>query len=238
MEEKYSKFIGIGQEGIETLNAFKNKLEKNFSFEEINLKQDVDKDYVRALLDGIEVLVLTYNSEDKKVRDIVKAISFMAVERRVLCIGLDSSLKENKDEMGVDQEIKINKYNFEKIQDLLNIVVESIDENVFLAIDLTDLRDIFNKESAISYSYEEFAHDTDIDSIVKALVEETYATEGEATKKKAILFYELEKELIENELMFINDINMKVSEMIGDILFSFNSVEDNDKKLKISLITR
>ena len=100
MEEKYSKFIGIGQEGIETLNAFKNKLEKNFSFEEINLKQDVDKDYVRALLDGIEVLVLTYNSEDKKVRDIVKAISFMAVERRVLCIGLDSSLKENKDEMG------------------------------------------------------------------------------------------------------------------------------------------
>ena len=177
MEEKYSKFIGIGQEGIETLNAFKNKLEKNFSFEEINLKQDVDKDYVRALLDGIEVLVLTYNSEDKKVRDIVKAISFMAVERRVLCIGLDSSLKENKDEMGVDQEIKINKYNFEKIQDLLNIVVESIDENVFLAIDLTDLRDIFNKESAISYSYEEFAHDTDIDSIVKALVEETYATE-------------------------------------------------------------
>ena len=205
MEEKYSKFIGIGQEGIETLNAFKNKLEKNFSFEEINLKQDVDKDYVRALLDGIEVLVLTYNSEDKKVRDIVKAISFMAVERRVLCIGLDSSLKENKDEMGVDQEIKINKYNFEKIQDLLNIVVESIDENVFLAIDLTDLRDIFNKESAISYSYEEFAHDTDIDSIVKALVEETYATEGEATKKKAILFYKLEKELIENELMFIND---------------------------------
>ena len=99
MEEKYSKFIGIGQEGIETLNAFKNKLEKNFSFEEINLKQDVDKDYVRALLDGIEVLVLTYNSEDKKVRDIVKAISFMAVERRVLCIGLDSSLKENKDEI-------------------------------------------------------------------------------------------------------------------------------------------
>ena len=210
MEEKYSKFIGIGQEGIETLNAFKNKLEKNFSFEEINLKQDVDKDYVRALLDGIEVLVLTYNSEDKKVRDIVKAISFMAVERRVLCIGLDSSLKENKDEMGVDQEIKINKYNFEKIQDLLNIVVESIDENVFLAIDLTDLRDIFNKESAISYSYEEFAHDTDIDSIVKALVEETYATEGEATKKKAILFYELEKELIENDLMIINEINNEV----------------------------
>ena len=46
----------------------------------------------------------------------------MAVERRVLCLGLDSSLKENKDEMGLDQEIKINKYNFDKIQDILNIV--------------------------------------------------------------------------------------------------------------------
>ena len=124
MEEKYSKFIGVGSEGIETLNSFKNKLEKNFSFEEINLNQDVDKEYVRALLDGVDILVLAYNSEDKKVRDIVKAISFMAVERRVLCLGLDSSLKENKDEMGLDQEIKINKYNFDKIQDILNIVVE------------------------------------------------------------------------------------------------------------------
>ena len=241
MEEKYSKFIGIGSEGIETLNSFKNKLEKNFSFEEINLNQDVDKEYVRALLDGIEVLILSYNSEDKKVRDIVKAISFMAVERRVLCIGLDSSLKENKDDMGLDQEIKINKYNFDKIQDLINIVVESINEDVFLAIDLTDLRDIFNKESAISYSYEEFNHDDEIDHIVKTITEETYATEGEPLKKKAILFYELEKELIENELLFINEINMRVSEVLVDnydILFSLNSVNDNNKKLKISLITK
>lgn len=241
MQEKYAKLIGIGEEGIETLNNFKGKLEENFSFENINLNKDVDKEYVRALLDGIEVLVLTYNSEDKKVRDIVKAISFMAVERRVLCIGLDLSLKENKDEMGVDQEIKINKYNFEKIQDLLNIVIKSIDENVFLAIDLTDLRDIFNKESAISYSYEEFSADKEIDEIAKTLVEENYSTEGEATKKKAIMFYEFENNLIENELMFINDLNMKVSEIIGDtydILFSFNSVENSDKKLKISLITR
>lgn len=241
MEEKYSKFIGVGSEGIKTLNSFRNKLEKNFSFEEINLNQDVDKEYVRALLDGVDILVLTYNSEDKKVRDIVKAISFMAVERRVICLGLDSSLKENKDEMGLDQEIKINKYNFDKIQDIINIIVESVDEDVFLAIDLTDLRDIFNKESGITYSYEEFNHNEEIENIVKTLTEETYSTEGKATKKKAILFYELEKELIENELMFINDINMKVADMIGntyDILFSFNSVENNDKKLKISLITR
>ena len=55
------------------------------------------------------------------------------------------------------------------------------------------------------------------------------------------MFYEFENNLIENELMFINDLNMKVSEILGDtydILFSFNSVENSDKKLKISLITR
>ena len=241
MEEKYSKFIGVGSEGIKTLKSFKNKLEKNFNFEEINLNQDVDKEYVRSLLDGIEILFISYSSEEAKVKDIVKAISFMANERRVICIGLDCSLKENKDDMGLDKEIKINKYNSEKVQDLINIVVESINEDVFLAIDLTDLRDIFNKESAISYSYEEFNHDDEIDHIVKTITEETYATEGEPLKKKAILFYELEKELIENELLFINEINMRVSEVLGDtydILFSLNSVNDNNKKLKISLITK
>ena len=50
MEEKYSKFIGVGSEGVETLNSFKNKLEKNFSFEEINLNQDVVKYFYRIYL--------------------------------------------------------------------------------------------------------------------------------------------------------------------------------------------
>ena len=72
MDKIYSKFIGIGKEGIDTLNSYKSKLEKNFTFEEININQDVDKEYVRALLDGIEVLFISYNSEDSKVKDIAK----------------------------------------------------------------------------------------------------------------------------------------------------------------------
>ena len=62
-----------------------------------------------------------------------------------------------------------------------------------------------------------------------------------SVEKKAILFYELEKELIEDELLFINNINMRISEVLGntyDLLFSFNPVNDNNKKLKISLITK
>lgn len=241
MEEKYSKFIGVGMEGIKTLNSFENKLEKNFSFEEINLNQDVDKEYVRALLDGIEILFISYNSEEAKVKDIVKAISFMANERRVICIGLDSSLKENKDEMGLDKEIKINKYNSEKVQDLMNIVVEAVDENLFLAIDYTDLKEIFDKDSAISYSIEEFEKDATVDEIAKLLTEETYTTEGQEVKKKALVFYEMPQNLIENELIFINNVNMKINEILGntyDIMFSYNATKYNNDKVKICLISK
>ena len=241
MEEKYSKFIGVGSEGIKTLNSFKNKLEKNFNFEEINLNQDVDKEYVRALLDGIEILFICYNSEEVKVKDIVKAISFMASERRIISIGLDSALKENKDDMGLDKEIKINKYNNEKIQDLMNIVVESVDENLFLAIDYTDLKEIFAKDSAISYSIEEFKKESSIEDIAKTLTEETYTTVGEEVKKKAIIFYEIPQNLIENELIFINEVNMKINEILGvsyDIMFSYNATNDNNEKIKICLISK
>lgn len=241
MEEKYSKFIGVGSEGIETLNSFKDKLEKNFNFEEINLNQDVDKEYVRALLDGIEILFISYNSEEAKVKDIVKAISFMANERRVISIGLDSSLKENKDDMGLDKEIKINKYNNEKVQNLMNIVVESVDENLFLAIDYTDLKEIFAKDSAITYSIEEFEKESTIEDIAKALTEETYTTVGEEVKKKAIIFYEIPQNLIENELIFINQVNMKINEILGDsydIMFSYNATDSNNEKIKICLISK
>ena len=241
MEEKYSKFIGVGSEGIKTLKSFKNKLEKNFNFEEINLNQDVDKEYVRSLLDGIEILFISYSSEEAKVKDIVKAISFMANERRVICIGLDCSLKENKDDMGLDKEIKINKYNSEKVQDLINIVVESVDENLFLAIDYSDLKEIFAKDSAISYSIEEFEKEVSIDEIAETLTEETYTTVGEEVKKKALVFYEMSRNLIENELIFINEVNMKINEILGDtyaMMFSYNATDDDNEKIKICLISK
>ena len=61
--------------------------------DKIAINQDVDKDFVRELLDGVDVLFLTYNSEDKRALQIVNAIGFMADERRVLSIGLDSAVK-------------------------------------------------------------------------------------------------------------------------------------------------
>ena len=127
------------------------------------------------------------------------------------------------------------------IEDEYQYRSKKIDENIFLAIDLTDLRDIFNKESAITYSLGEFEKESQIEEIVKVLTEETYSTVGDMVKNKALVLYEMPKNLKENELMFINDVNMKLCEILEDsydILFSFNSKDINDDKLKICLITR
>ena len=111
MKEKYTKVIAIGDDSINYLENVKVHVEKNASFENIKITKDVDKEFVRSLLDGIEVLYMIYDSSDKDVVNIVKAVSFMAQERRVLCIGLDICLKENKEDLGVDKEFKLNKYN-------------------------------------------------------------------------------------------------------------------------------
>ena len=141
----------------------------------------------------------------------------------------------------VDKEIKINKYNSEKVQDLINIVVESVDENLFLDIDYSDLKEIFAKDSAISYSIEEFEKEVSIDEIAKTLTEETYTTVGEEVKKKALVFYEMFRNVIENELIFINEVNMKINEILGDtydMMFSYNATDDDNEKIKICLISK
>ena len=87
-ETKSTKLIGIGNEGIKKLEEVASKIAQKIDTEKININKDVDKDYVRALLDGVDILLLTYNSEDKGSLQIVNAIGYMADERRVLCIGL------------------------------------------------------------------------------------------------------------------------------------------------------
>ena len=105
MEEvKNTKLIGIGNEGIKKLEEVESKIVEKIDTEKININKDVDKDYVRALLDGVDILLLTYNSEDKQALQIVNAIGYMADERRVLSVGLDLSEKENKNEIKINRE--------------------------------------------------------------------------------------------------------------------------------------
>ena len=58
MEEKYTKVIAVGEEAINYLEDIKHNLQKNASFENIKVTKDVDKEFVRGLLDGIEVLYM------------------------------------------------------------------------------------------------------------------------------------------------------------------------------------
>ena len=55
---KKVKIIGIDKEGVLKLDLISNKINKNISLDKIFTNQDVEKDYVRELLDGVEVLYL------------------------------------------------------------------------------------------------------------------------------------------------------------------------------------
>ena len=123
MEEKYTKVIAVGDEAINYLEDIKHNLQKNASFENIKVTKDVDKEFVRGLLDGIEVLYMLYDSSDKDVVNILKAISFMAQERRVLCIGLDICLKENKEDMKLAGEKLVQQANEAGGKDNISVIL-------------------------------------------------------------------------------------------------------------------
>ena len=82
-EVKNTKLIAIGNEGIKKLEDIEGKIIQKIDTEKININKDVDKDYVRTLLDGVDILLLTYNSEDKQALQIVNAIGYMAEERKL-----------------------------------------------------------------------------------------------------------------------------------------------------------
>lgn len=83
MEGKISKAIGISEKGIELVDRI-SKMDISHTFiERIDKNKDVDKDFVRKLLDEIEILYLVFDSTDKRAVEIVKAIGFMAAERKL-----------------------------------------------------------------------------------------------------------------------------------------------------------
>ena len=142
MEEvKNTKLIGIGNEGIKKLEEVESKIVEKIDTEKININKDVDKDYVRALLDGVDILLLTYSSEDKQSLQIVNAIGYMADERRVLCIGLDLSDKENKNEIKINREIKINNDNTDSLLNIIDMIIDSISDECTISIYLTDIKE-------------------------------------------------------------------------------------------------
>lgn len=238
---KNSKLIGIGEEGIKTLDSIYNKLEENIDFEKININQDVDKDYVRNLLDGVDILFLTYSTENRRAKDIVKAIAYMASERRVLSIGLNLSIKEDKDELNIDRELILSKENTNKIISLMNTMIESISDSCMINIDLTDLKEVLCSDKGIKYSYEDFNKDQDIEQVANILIDNANNAGSEFTNKKGILFVDMDKNYCEESQMLIllNNILIEIQEKIDgtcEIIFSLNIKESLEGKARFGLI--
>ena len=237
---KNSKIIGIGEDGIKKLESISNKLNDNICLEKINIKKDVDKEYVRTLLDGIDILFLIYSSEDKEALNIVKAIGAMANERRILSIGLNLSNKETKDNLDIDRELYINDENTDKLFNLFNIMINSTLDVCMINIDVTDLKEVIIGENGIKYSYEEFANNKPQDDMVKVLFENISKTNKDTICKKCIIFLEMGSNNLESEDMIIlNNLLTLIQNYCEDtyeLIFSLNLNEELNEKIRIGLI--
>ena len=239
MEEKYTKVISVGDEAINYLENIKQDLENNTSFESIKVTKDVDKEFVRGLLDGIEVLYMLYDSSDKDIANITKAISFMAKERKVLCIGLDICLKENKEDLGVDKEFKLNKYNLNTTIDMINIICEAMHEDTLIYVDLSDLKELFQGEGAVAYSVEEIELNQNPADLAKMLEEDFYKSEGELTSKKGLLLAESSQAAGNDTLIYLHQVInalQDLNESNIDVVFSYNEKQKDTKTMKIAYL--
>ena len=239
MEEKYTKVISVGDEAINYLENIKQDLENNTSFENIKVSKDVDKEFVRGLLDGIEVLYMLYDSSDKDIANITKAISFMAKERKVLCIGLDICLKENKEDLGVDKEFKLNKYNLNTTIDMINIICEAMHEDTLIYVDLSDLKELFQGEGAVAYSVEEIELNQNPADLAKMLEEDFYKSEGELTSKKGLLLAESSQAAGNDTLIYLHQVINALqdfNESNIDVVFSYNEKQKDTKTMKIAYL--
>ncbi|HBH2132680.1 TPA: cell division protein [Clostridioides difficile] len=233
---KNAKIIGIGAEGINIINEVEEKIKANMDIEKININQEIEKEYVRSLLDGVDILFLIYSSEDKHIRDIIKAVSYMSNERRVLSIGMDCSEKENKEDLELGREFKINNDSIFKFVDLMNIMVESISDSCMINIDITDLKEAIVGDKGIKYSFEEFEDTKSYSEIADILFDRMEYIGEEFISKKGIVFVEGSPEFSIMELNdLISNIQIKVEESY-EVIFSLYIKENLNGNIRVGLL--
>lgn len=233
---KNAKVIGIGVEGIKIINEIEEKIKTNVDIERININQEVEKEYVRSLLDGVDILFLAYSTEDKQSREIIKAISYMSNERRILSIGMNCSDKENKEDLELGREFKINNDSIFKFVNLMNIMIESISDSCMINIDITDLKEAIIGDKGIKYSFEEFEDTKEYSKMANVLFERMEYIGEEFINKKGIVFVEgnMDFSLVElNDL--INNIQSKIEEKY-EVIFSLYLKENLGGKIKVGLL--
>lgn len=243
LNNKYAKVIGVSEDGIKNLQYIVNyKNNKNIlATEEITENQSIDKDYAAKILDEIDIMFITYNSKEQRTCDIVKAINYMANERRVISIGLDLNPDAKKVEFELNAEIVMTEENKDVICEMISMMVISVEDETTINIDLTDIKEVLSKEQGLSYSVIEGDKSLNKDGIVEKLFENILQTNGELTNKKAVVFVS-----IGNNYCKIEDVLVMLTEMLEniqgrisskcDLIFSLDLNEGLKDKIKVGLI--
>ncbi|WP_300282766.1 hypothetical protein [Peptacetobacter sp.] len=236
MMGKISKAIGISEKGIEIVNEISKFELSHVNIERINKDKDVDKDFVRNLLDDIEILYLIFDSSDKRAIEIVKAIGFMASERKTLCIGFDFSTDKSKKIEEIDRYIKTEEKNIEKIADLMDMMAESITEEPILNLDITDLRDIMITDKDIKYICTNINYGTESKIAVEKIMEDIESTGDEFISRKCIIILEGDERVT---FEYISELMMEFEERCnGDkssVIFA-NLVKEKSEQVKVCVL--
>ena len=152
---------------------------------------------------------------------------------------IEKIVKENKEDIGVDKEFKLNKYNLETTVDMINLISEAMDEETLIYVDLSDLKEIFQSKGAVSYSVKEFELDKNHAELAKMLEEDFYKSEGELTLKKGLLLAECSEAAGDNTLIYLNEVInalKDITESNIDMVFSYNEKAKDQKTMKIAYL--
>lgn len=243
LNNKYAKVIGVSEAGIKNLQYIVNYKDnkKILDKEEITENQAIDKDYAAKILDEVDIMFITYNSKEQRTCDIVKAINYMANERRVISIGLDLNTDEKKVEFELNAEIVMTEENKQAICELISMMVISVEDETTINIDLTDIKEVLSTEQGLVYSFIESDRSLDKNGLVEKLFSNIVKTNEELTNKKAVVFVTLGENYckIEDVLVMLTsmleDIQSKISSKC-DLIFALDLNNKLNDKIKIGLI--
>lgn len=236
MNGKISKVIGISEKGIEIVDKVSEMDMSHTFIERIDKSKDVDKDFVRKLLDEIEILYLAFDSTDKRAVEIVKAIGFMASERKTLCIGFDFSTDKPMKIEEIDRYIQVEEEKLVEIADLMDMMAESITEEPVLNLDITDLRDIMITDKDIKYICTEIDYGTNSKDAVEKIMEHIESTGDEFISRKCIMILEGDERVTFD---YISELMLEFEERCtGDkssVIFA-NLVKPESKQVKVCVL--
>ena len=233
---KTAKLIGICEKGIEFAKRAEESGLNRIKLELIEDKKDVDKEYVRTLLDDIDILYLAFSSAERRAIEIVKAIGFMASERKVLCIGFDVNSEKAIKIDEIDRYVPVKHEELEELVKMMDMTATSIADDIMINLDITDLRDVMITEKGIKYSYIEADYSENADRILELVDENTKEDGEEFLLKKCIAIIEGKTEG-ENgiDLSSISEIMEKLGEKCSDRGYSIFAIIPNDEAEKMSM---